>query len=54
MTNDFPYMKFLEISKECRNNLINDTLDKNSPDLYDALYSNADSEIFNVKMELYE
>lgn len=52
--NKFPYLKFLKISKECREELIKDTLKDNSPDLYDALYSSIDSEIYNVKIELYE
>ena len=54
MTKDFPYMKFLEISKECRTKLINDTLKNGSMDLYDALYSDINTEICNVKLELYE
>ena len=54
MTKDFPYMKFIEISKECRTKLIDDTLKKGSMDLYDALYSDINTEICNVKLELYE
>ena len=54
MVKDFPYMKFLEISKKCRQQLINDTVKKESADLYDALYSDVNKEIFNIKMELYE
>ena len=47
MVKDFPYMKFLEISKKCRQQLINDTVKKESADLYDALYSDVNKEIFN-------
>ena len=54
MNSDFPYCVFLQIAKECREELIQDTLSKKSPDLYDALYSNINSEIFRVKMNLYE
>lgn len=54
MTKDFPYMKFLEISKKSRTQLLNDTLKNESMDLYDALYSDVNKEIFNIKMELYE
>ena len=48
MVKDFPYMKFLEISKKCRQQLINDTVKKESADLYDALYSDVNKEIFNI------
>ena len=34
--------------------MILDTLEGNSPDLYDALYSNSWSKIYEMKMELYE
>lgn len=34
--------------------MILDTLEGNSPDLYDALYSNSGSKIYEIKMELYE
>ncbi len=54
MNSDFPYRVFLKIVRECRDEFIQDTLAKNSPDLYDALYSDINSEIFCVKMELYE
>lgn len=54
MNKNFPYLEFLNIAKECRKNMILDTLEGNSPDLYDALYSNFDSKIYEIKMELYE
>ena len=54
MNKYFPYFLFLKIAEECRKELIYDTLSKNSPDLYDALYSNINSEIFPVKIKLYE
>lgn len=54
MNSDFPYLKFLDISRECRNTMIADTLNNNSPDLYDALYSNVNGEIHEIKLELYE
>lgn len=54
MNSNFPYLKFLDISKECRNAMISDTLNDNSPDLYDALYSDINSEIYEIKLELYE
>lgn len=51
---EFPYLKFLDICKDCRNVIVSDTLESNSPDLYDALYSDIDSEIHQIKLELYE
>lgn len=54
MNENFPYVTMLSIAKECRNQLIQDTLLGNSPDLFDALYSHVDSEIFRTKMEYYE
>lgn len=54
MNKSFPYLEFLNIAKECRKNMILDTLEGNSPDLYGALYSEFDSEIYEIKMELYE
>lgn len=54
MKNSFPYLEFINIAKKCRNNMILDTLEGNSPDLYDALYSNSGSKIYEIKMELYE
>ncbi len=54
MNSDFPYSKFLDIFRECRNTMIADTLNDNSPDLYDALYSNVNSTIHELKVELYE
>lgn len=54
MNKSFPYLEFLNIAKECRKNMILDTLEGNSPDLYGALYSDFDSEIYEIKMELYE
>jgi hypothetical protein len=54
MEKDFPYLKFIEIARECRLKLINDTLYGDSIDLYDALYSDVNTEIYDVKIELYE
>lgn len=54
MKNSFPYLEFLNIAKECRKNMILDTLEYNSPDLYDALYSSSSSKVYEIKMELYE
>lgn len=54
MNSDFPYRIFLQIVEECRDKFIQDTLANNSPDLYDALYSDVNCEVFCVKMELYE
>jgi hypothetical protein len=51
---DFPYFEFLSIIKEQRQLMINDILEGNSPDLYDALYSDIDSKISEIKLELYE
>lgn len=51
---DFSYLKMLDFSRECRNTMIADTLNDNSPDLYDALYSNVNSETHKIKLELYE
>lgn len=50
----YPYLEFIKIVKECRNILIDDTLKSNSPDLFDALYSDANSKVYNIKLELYE
>lgn len=54
MKSDYPYIEFIRIAKECRDVLIKDTLESNSPDLYDSLYSNVKSEIYKIKLELYE
>lgn len=54
MNSDYPYLEFIRIAKECRDILIEDTLSSNSPDLYDALYSNSQSQIHQTKLELYE
>lgn len=54
MDEKFPCFEFLKIFKECREKLIHDTLDQDSPDLYDALYSDCKSKIYDVKMMLYE
>lgn len=54
MISDYPYLEFIRIAKECRTILIEDTLSSNSPDLYDALYSNFKSQIHEIKLELYE
>ena len=54
MNEKFLYLEFLDIAKKCRKNMISDTLEGNSPDLYDALYSSCSSEIYKVKMDLYE
>lgn len=54
MINNYPYLEFIKIAKECRNILIEDTLYSNSPDLYDALYSDTEKEIYKTKLELYQ
>lgn len=54
MSSDYPYLEFIRIAKECRNILIDDTLSSNSPDLYDALYSDSKGQIYQIKLELYE
>ncbi len=54
MNVSFPYLKFIKIAQKCRTNMILDTLEGNSPDLYDALYSSSESKICEIKMELYE
>ena len=54
MISDYPYLEFIRIAKECRTILIEETLSSNSPDLYDALYSNYQSQIHQIKLELYE
>lgn len=54
MDNDFSYLSFMEILKKCREVIADDTLKKDSTDLYDALYSDVNSEAFKLKIELYE
>lgn len=54
MNDDFPYLAFMEVLRMGRNQLIEDTAEGCSEDLYDALYCKADTDIYNVKMELYE
>lgn len=53
MASDFPYLCFLKIFQQCREQVIKDVLEGN-PDLYEALYSDINSEIYQVKMEIYE
>lgn len=50
----FAYRTFIEICRTCRKSMINDTLKETSTDLYGALYSDVDSEIFRIRLELYE
>lgn len=54
MKSDYPYIECIRIAKECRDVLVEDTLESNSPDLYDSLYSDANSEVHKIKLELYE
>lgn len=54
MNDKFPYLEFLDIIKKQRQLMIFDTLEGNSPDLFNALYSNSDSKISEIKLELYE
>lgn len=54
MNSDYPYITFLDIAKECRKQLIKDVIKNESVDLFDALYSDSTSEIFETKMQLYE
>ena len=53
MNSDYACMEFIKIAKECRDNLVKDTLCE-SPDLYDALFSDFQDEIYKIKIELYE
>lgn len=53
MTEDFPYLQFAAILKECRQQMIADNLNEN-PDLYAALYKRADSEEYKIYMQYYE
>ena len=60
MDTQFPYMTFIKVCKTCRNALVADTLQSTPEDhcaledLYSALYSEVDSEVFPIKLELYE
>lgn len=54
MNSDYPYLEFIRITKECREQMAEDFLEENSSDLYDALYSDSASTICQVKLELYE
>lgn len=54
MNNSFPYLEFIRIAQKCRKEMVLDTLEGNSPDLYDALYSSFESKIHEIKLELYE
>ena len=54
MDSDYTDIELLKIARECRKSLVNDTLMSNSPELFDALCCDAKSEIYEVKMELYE
>lgn len=54
MNNSFPYLEFIRIAQECRKEMVLDTLEGNSSDLYDALYSSFESKIHEIKLELYE
>ena len=53
MNSDYACMEFIKIAKECRDTLVEDTLCE-SPDLYDALFSDFQDEIYKIKIELYE
>ncbi|OKZ76731.1 MAG: hypothetical protein BHV87_02430 [Clostridiales bacterium 36_14] len=53
MNSDYACMEFIKIAKECRDTLVKDTLCE-SPDLYDALFSDFQDEIYKIKIELYE
>lgn len=54
MKSKFPYIAFMEILEKGREKMVYDTVQSCSPTLYDALYSMKDSQIFELKMELYE
>ena len=54
MSNNYPYLEFIRIIRECREILAEDILNESSPSLYDALYSDSESLISQVKLELYE
>ena len=45
MNSDYACMEFIKIAKECRDTLVKDTLCE-SPDLYDALFSDFQDEIY--------
>ncbi len=53
MYKDFPYICFLKIMKECRQQLVADIKNINA-DLYTALYKNPDEEIYNIQTQVYE
>ena len=53
MNSDYACMEFIKIAKECRDTSVKDTLCE-SPDLYDALFSDFQDEIYKIKIELYE
>ena len=53
MNSDYACMEFIKIAKECRDTLVKYTLCE-SPDLYDALFSDFQDEIYKIKIELYE
>lgn len=48
-----PELILLSITRDCRKELFNDVLN-DIPHVYDILYSNIDSEIFNTYVELYD
>lgn len=54
MNSNFPYLEFLKIAREKREEIILDTYEGNSPDLYDALYSDIHQKISKIKLEYYE
>lgn len=54
MKSNFPYIVFMEILEKGREKMVCDTMQGCSPALYDALYSMKGSDIFELKMELYE
>ena len=54
MNDDFPYLAFMEVLKKGRSQLVDDTTEGCSEDLYDALYCKPNTDIYSIKMELYE
>ena len=50
MNSDYACMEFIKIAKECRDTLVKDTLCE-SPDLYDALFSDFQDEIYKERKE---
>lgn len=46
--------EFIGIAAECRKIMVENTMNSDSEELYDALLSDPKSEIFRIRLELYE